>query len=80
MIKKLNPDPCQESILEEREIAMDLSATISDVADILTIMLRDWSKIEKSNQSPQPSEISEDMTDKDVNRSWKTIIISIIFP
>ena len=40
MIEKLNPDPCQESIMEEREIAMDLSATVSDVADILTIMLR----------------------------------------
>ena len=66
-------DPCQESILEEisqREIAMDLCKTTSDVADILNIMLRDWSEIEKSNQSlPSTPAISEDMADKDVTRS-----------
>lgn len=49
---------------------MDLSATTSDVGDILNIMLRDWAEIEKSNQSlpPQPA-ISEDMDDKDFTRS-----------
>ena len=75
MVKKNNfyLDPCQESILEEisqREIAMDLCKTTSDVADILNIMLRDWSEIEKSNQSlPSTSATSEDMADKDVTRS-----------
>ena len=54
----------------QQEIAMDLSATTSDVGDILNIMLRDWAEIEKSNQSlpPQPA-ISEDMDDKDFTRS-----------
>ena len=44
-------DPSQESILDEfcqLEIAMDLSATISDAADVLNLMLRDWSEIKKS--------------------------------
>ena len=51
--KKINlySDPSQESILEElshQEIAMDLYATISDVTDVINLMLRDWSEIEKS--------------------------------
>ena len=51
--KKINfyLDPSQESILDEfcqLEIAMDLSATISDAADVLNLMLRDWSEIKKS--------------------------------
>ena len=71
--KKLNPDPCQESILEElpqQEIAMDLSATILDVADSLKLILRNWSEIEKS-LSPQslPSLISDDIAENDVSRS-----------
>ena len=68
-----NADPCQELILGEvsqREIVMNLSATTSDVADILDIMLRDWSEIEKSNQSSlSPPEISEDMADNHVTKS-----------
>ena len=71
--KNLYPDSCQESILVEisqQEIAMDLFATTSDVADILIIMLRDWAEIEKSNQSlASPPAMSEDMDDKDVTRS-----------
>ena len=51
--KKINlySDPSQESILEEfsqQEIGMDLYATISDVTDVINLMLRDWPEIEKS--------------------------------
>ena len=67
-MKKINLylDPCQESILEElrqQEIAMDLSATILDVADCLKLILRNWSEIEKSPL------ISEDMAENNVTRS-----------
>ena len=49
---------------------MDLSRTTSEVADNLDIMLRDWSEIEKSNQSSLSApDISEDMVDKDVTKS-----------
>ena len=49
--KNLYSDPSQESILEEfsqQEIGMDLYATISDVTDVINLMLRDWPEIEKS--------------------------------
>ena len=75
LIKKINlyPDPCQESILEEipqQEIAMDLSATILDVADSLKLILRNWSEIEKSlSQQSLPSLISDDIAENDVTRS-----------
>ena len=45
----LYPEPCQESELSQQEIAMDLSAAVSDTTDILEQILKNCSETEKSS-------------------------------